>query len=108
VKKNRRPALPLFPFAFSLFITQSQGARRRYGRKKTVGKISICTVHDTKYMLEGMKDRPNLFHSFSPNLCSCSNYEGENAKCSSLPNKNKSYKLQHVMNNIYGDLDEIE
>jgi hypothetical protein len=57
--------LPLFPFVFSLFTTQSQGAGRRYGRTRTTGKMSICTVYDTKYMFEGMRDRRNLFHPFS-------------------------------------------
>ena len=32
---------------------------------KTTGKRLICTVHGTKHLFEGMKDRPNPFLSFS-------------------------------------------
>jgi hypothetical protein len=32
---------------------------------KTTGNRQICTVHGAKHLLEGMKDRRNLFHSFS-------------------------------------------
>jgi hypothetical protein len=38
---------------------------RRFVPAQTTGKRSICTVLGTKLLLEGMRDRLNLFPSFS-------------------------------------------
>ena len=37
---------------------------RRFVPTKATGKRSICTIHGTKHLFEGMKDRSNLFHFF--------------------------------------------